>query len=109
MSQQQLTKLQQKAKQPSARRGPSSASHSSRQGGVHPILRLQREIGNRRVVQLIQAKRLTPQGTIAGPQRKLTVGASSEFHEREADDVARRVLATPDAPPLAGAPNEAHP
>jgi hypothetical protein len=113
MSQQQLTKLQQKAKQPSARRAPSPASDSSRQGDVHPILQLQRAIGNRRVAQLIQAKRLTPQGTILGPQRKLTVGAGGDFHEREADDVARRVLATPDAaiaaPPLAGAPNEPHP
>ena len=113
MSQQQLTKLQQKAKQPSPRREPSSASDSSRQGDVHPILQLQRAIGNRRVAQLIQAKRLTAQGTILGPQRKLTVGASGDFHEREADDVARQVLATPDAaiaaPPLAGAPNEPHP
>jgi outer membrane protein OmpA-like peptidoglycan-associated protein len=51
-------------------------------------------IGNRRVAQLIQAKRLTPDGKMIGLQRKLTVGAADDQYEQEADRVARQVLNT---------------
>ena len=48
-------------------------------GRVHsPILQLQRMLGNQRVAQLIQAKRLTPQGKIIGLQPKLTVAADDD-------------------------------
>src|SRR5262245_16582537 len=42
------------------RRESRPDSTQSLQGGLHPILQLQRMIGNRRVAQLMQAKRLTP-------------------------------------------------
>ena len=54
-------------------------------------------ICNRRVAQLIQAKRLTPDGKMIGLQRKLTVGAADDQYEQEADRVARQVLNTSDA------------
>ncbi|SEL12546.1 eCIS core domain-containing protein [Nitrosovibrio tenuis] len=62
-----------------------------------PILQLQRMLGNRRVAQLIRAKRITPQGKIIGIQRKLTVGASNDQYEQEADHVARQVMSMSDA------------
>ena len=49
------------------------------------------------MAQLIQAKRLTPEGKIIGLQRKLTVGAADDQYEQEADRVARQVMTTPDA------------
>lgn len=57
-----------------------------------PILQLQRILGNRRLAQLIRAKRITPQGKIIGIQRKLTVGAANDQYEQEADYVARQVM-----------------
>ena len=49
------------------------------------------------VAQLIQAKRLTPEGKIIGLQRKLTVGAADDQYEQEADRVARQVMNYADA------------
>jgi hypothetical protein len=54
-------------------------------------------LGNRRLAQLIQAKRLTPEGKIIGFQRKLTVGAADDQYEQEADRVAFQVMNVPDA------------
>jgi hypothetical protein len=51
--------------------------------------------------RLIQAKRLTPQGTIHGIQRQLTIGAAGDQYEEEADHVADQVMRMPD-PALAG-------
>ena len=62
-----------------------------------PILQLQRTLGNRRLAQLIRAKRVTPQGKIIGLQRKLTVGAADDQYEQEADHVARQVMSMPEA------------
>src|SRR5690349_12934840 len=56
-----------------------------------PVLQLQRTLGNRRLAQLIRARRVTPQGKIIGIQRKLTVGAANDQYEQEADHVARQV------------------
>src|SRR5262245_59043416 len=42
------------------RRESRPDSTQSLQPGLHPILQLQQMIGNRRVAQLMQAKRLTP-------------------------------------------------
>ena len=64
---------------------------------LHPILRLQRTFGNRRLEQLIQAKQLTPAGKIIGLQRKLTVGAANDQYEQEADRLAHQVMNTSDA------------
>jgi hypothetical protein len=61
---------------------------------LHPILQLQRTLGNRNLEQLIQAKRLTPEGKIIGLQRKLTVGAANDQYEQEADRLARQVINT---------------
>ena len=54
-------------------------------------------LGNQRVAQLIQAKRLTADGKIIGLQRKLIVGGADDRYEQEADRVASAVLNTPDA------------
>ena len=97
MSQQRLTESQEKTKQRIAPRETRPASAQSFPGGLHPILQLQRMLGNRRVAQLIQAKRLTPEGKIIGLQRKLTVGAADDQYEQEADRVARQVMNTSDA------------
>jgi hypothetical protein len=53
---------------------------------------LQRTLGNHRVGQLIQAKRLITDGTSIGIQHKLTVGAPNDRYEQEADYVARQVM-----------------
>ena len=60
----------------------------------YPPIALEMLLGNQRVAQLIQAKRLTPEGGIIGLQRKLTVGAANDQYEQEADRVARQVLNT---------------
>src|SRR5262252_5129986 len=62
-------------------------SHSS-------SLELHRTLGNRRVAQLIQAKRLTPEGKIIGFQRKHIVSPAHSQYEQEADRVARQVVNT---------------
>src|SRR5713101_358259 len=96
MTQQLLTESPEKTQQHVESREPRSDSAQSFQGGLHPILQLQRMLGNRRVAQLIQAKRLTPEGKIIGFQRKLTVGAADDQYEQEADRVARQVMNTSD-------------
>ncbi|HEY5814059.1 MAG TPA: DUF4157 domain-containing protein, partial [Terrimicrobiaceae bacterium] len=60
-------------------------------------------MGNRLVAQLIQANRLTPEGTIVGLQPKLIVGGADDQYEQEADRVARQVMNTPDAVATASA------
>jgi len=95
--QQRLIGSPKKTKQRIARRQTSLTSAQSFQGGLHPILQLQRMLGNRWVAQLIQAKRLTPEGMNIGFQRKLTVGAADDQHEQEADRVARLVISMPNA------------
>ena len=96
MSDQRLTQSSEKSKQRIARRESRPDSAPSFQGDPHPILQLQRTIGNRRVTELIHAKRLTPQGTILGLQRKLTVGAADDPYEQEADRVASQVMRMPE-------------
>lgn len=49
------------------------------------------------MARLIQAKRLTTEGKIIGLQRKLTVGATDDQYEQEADRVAPQVVTAPDA------------
>ena len=97
MTQQLLTESPEKTLQQITRRETSPTTAQSFQGGLHPIAQLQRMLGNRNVAQLIQTKRLTPEGKIIGLQRKLTVGAADDQYEQEADRVARQVMTTPDA------------
>ena len=97
ISQRRLTESHEKTQQQSAPRKTRPASAAPLPGSLHPNLHLQRMLGNRRVAQLIQAKRLTPEGKILGLQRKLTVGAADDQFEQEADRVAHQVLHTSDA------------
>src|SRR5262249_41324977 len=82
------------AQRSAARRSRPASSHQSE---LHPVLELQRVIGNRQVAHLIQTRRLTPAGRILAPQRKLKVGAPNDRYEQEADRVAQQVLNMPDA------------
>src|SRR5262249_54976762 len=50
-----------------------------------PILQLQHTLGNQRVAQLIQAKRLTPNGEIVGLRRKLSGGADNPYKRSPAN------------------------
>jgi hypothetical protein len=94
----------------------ASFFHSHKSGPSTPFLQLQRTLGNRRVGQLIQARRLTPEGRIIGGgtvglQPKLTVGAADDQYEQEADRIARQVMGMADtasAAPIqrAGVPEE---
>jgi hypothetical protein len=96
MSRQLQTESSEKAKQRITYRQSRPDFAPSFHEGLHPILQLQRTIGNRRVAQLIHAKRLTQQGKILGLQRKLTVGAAGDQYEQEADRVADQVMRMPD-------------
>ena len=92
MTQQLLVKSPEKTRQHVAHRKTSPASAQSYQGGLHPILQLQRMLGNRRVAQLIQAKQLTLKGKILSRRRKPSVGAAGDHCEQEADRVPRNVV-----------------
>ena len=103
MTQQLLTEPPEKSKQQIARREQSSdPARSAHDGSPSPILQLHRTLGNYRVAQLIQAKRLTPQGKILDLQSKLTVGAADDQYEQEADRVSRHVVSMPDFKTMAG-------
>ena len=97
MSEHIPTESSDKTKQRSPSRESHPASSQSFRSGLHPILQLQRTLGNQRVAQLIQAKRLTPDGKIIGLQPKLSVGAADDQYEQEADRVARQVVSMPDS------------
>jgi hypothetical protein len=98
MSQQQLAESNVTAKQQISRSQLNSVAASPPQNGFRSvILQLQRTLGNQRVAQLIQARRITPDGKIIGLQRKLTVGAADDQYEQEADHVARQVVSMPDS------------
>ena len=102
MSQQLLTESPEKTKQQIGRREQSAdPARSVHDGSPSPIFQLHRTLGNYRVAQLIQAKRLTPQGKIIDLQPKLTVGAADDQYEQEADRVARHVVSMPDSVALA--------
>jgi len=102
MSEQRLTQSPEKAKQRNARRESRPDSVPSLQGGLHPLLQLQRTIGNRAVNRLLQSRTL---------QAKLTVSQPHDPYEQEADRVAEQVMRMPDptiqrtcAPCAAGGP-----
>ena len=102
MSEQRLTQSPEKAKQRNARRESRPDSAPSLHGGLHPLLQLQRTIGNRAVNRLLQSRTL---------QAKLTVSQPHDPYEQEADRVAEQVMRMPDptiqrtcAPCAAGGP-----
>ncbi|SCX85491.1 protein of unknown function [Nitrosospira sp. Nl5] len=98
MAPQLLAESPEKTRQQDALRKPPPASVTLLSGGsCSTILQLQRTLGNQRVAQLIQARRLTPEGRILGLQPKLTVGSQDDQYEREADRVARQVVGMPDS------------
>ncbi|SEL12378.1 DUF4157 domain-containing protein [Nitrosovibrio tenuis] len=99
MPQQLLDKSPEKQQLPlSALSATRPASARRFQGELpSPILQLQRTLGNRRVAQLLQAKRLSADGTVVGLQRKLTVGAANDQYEQEADRVAHQVMSMSDS------------
>ena len=98
MARQRLIRSPKKRKRGIARSGSQANSARLFHGEVQsPVLQLQRMLGNQRVAQLIQAKRLTLQGKILGLQPKLTVSAAADQFEQEADHVASQVLSMPDA------------
>ena len=118
MSRQHLTESPEIQKQRSVRREVTAdAPRPGRCGSPSPLVQLQRTLGNQRVTQLIQTKRLTPEGKILGFQRKLTVGAADDQLEQEADRVSSQVVSMPDsvalaalqpAPPAKGEPDYRH-
>src|SRR5262245_29853202 len=77
MTQERLTESPEKTKQQSAYREARPASARSFLGELHPILQLQRTIGNSAVGRLLQAK--------------LAVSHPGDPYEREADRVAAQV------------------
>src|SRR5215813_11021429 len=77
MSQQRLTESPERTQQQLAHRKSRPASAPSFPGGLHPLLQLQRTIGNRAVERLLQAK--------------LAVSHPGDPYEREADRVAEQV------------------
>lgn len=62
MAQQVLTASQKQTAPQVPSRAPRPASAQPFQGRSHPLLQLHRTVGNQRVAQLIQARRLTPDG-----------------------------------------------
>jgi outer membrane protein OmpA-like peptidoglycan-associated protein len=97
-----------RAKRLVAHRGtPAPFFHSHPGGRAAPFFQLQDALGNRRVAELIRAKRLTPEGRIIDGrtassgrgclQPKLAVGPSEDRYEQEADRIARKVMSVPNA------------
>ena len=103
MSRQRLIGSPEKTKQQIARSESRSDSVRLFHGEIHSAIRqLHRMLGNQRVAQLIQAKRLTPQGKILGLQRKLTVGAADDRYEQESDRVADEATRMPENTAFSG-------
>jgi hypothetical protein len=84
MSYQPFTELPENATQQMTRRRPSATPAHFQAKSQSPALQLQRTLGNQRVGELIQAKRLTPEGGIIK-------------YEREADHVARQAMSMPES------------
>lgn len=103
MAQQHPIELRDKTRQRKENQDTRSVAAQPLQTEFHRIPQLQKTLGNRQVAKLIQTKRLTPEGKIIGLQRKLTVGAADDQYEQEADQVARQVMAMPDAEVTAAA------
>ena len=75
-----------------ARAAPQSNRHASKaslqsEAPLHPILQLQRTIGNQAVLRLMRARKI---------QAKLAISQPGDVYEREADRVANQVMRMPD-------------
>lgn len=78
-------------------RDTRATSAESLQGEAHPIRQLQRMIGNRHVAQLIQARRLLPNGNTVGLQRPIMLQrvAACEYQSGEkATGIDRGIIGT---------------
>ncbi|MCA9422305.1 MAG: DUF4157 domain-containing protein, partial [Nitrospira sp.] len=64
-------------------------------GVTSSLFRLQRSLGNQTIQSLIQSKRLDPFHGISGLQSKLTLGPADDQYEKEANQVANRVMTMP--------------
>jgi hypothetical protein len=91
MSQQQFTQSNAKAKSQITHNQPPPAPIRSFQGGCHPILQLQRTMGNQRVAKLIKAGRLTSNGKITQLQPKLALSVADDGFEQETDRIAWQI------------------
>jgi hypothetical protein len=89
---QRLSESQTSVQQRLMPRGAGTQAIPLRNKHTHPVLHLQRMLGNRGVARLVQAERLPFEGKLVGIQRKLMAGAAGDQYEQEADAVARQVL-----------------
>ena len=74
-----------------------SGAVASSRTTLRPVLQWQRAVGNRRVAQWIQARRLTPEGHLLRLERQLNLGAVNDRYEQEAERLAGRVSRKPAA------------
>lgn len=82
-----------KPRRPSAVLPKTSAKN---RGAAHPLLDLQRILGNRAVQRLIQSRPEDPRSlNLMSPQAELMVGSPASRYEQEADQVASRVMTMP--------------
>src|SRR5712691_6533720 len=76
-------------------KSPPSASplqaNSAERVTTHPVLRLQRAVGNQAVQRLINSGKI---------QAKLAVGQPGDVYEQEADQIAQQVVTSPPPPAL---------
>ncbi|MFZ0745265.1 MAG: EndoU domain-containing protein, partial [Terracidiphilus sp.] len=77
-------------------RAPLQESARSYQSADDKVLRLQRAVGNRKVAELIRSRQISRDGTFVPIRPKLSVGATDDPHEREAEHVARQAVNTPE-------------
>src|SRR5690349_24806824 len=80
-----------------------SSSHPVRQSRVapagnqtHPLLNLQRKIGNHALMRLLASRTNSNASTPAALQAKLTVSEPEDVHEQEADRVSQEVMRMPE-------------
>ena len=97
MTQRILIALQEAKRKPVPLGRAKPRSPRSNRVQAHPIAQLQAVLGNRRVAQLIQAKRISAEGKISRSRRKLTSDSSSDKSERRTDHVLRRISAAPNS------------
>ena len=73
--------------QKSAKAAPVRSQRSTKPQYSHPVMQLQKKIGNQAVQRLLQSRQI---------QAKLTVGAANDKYEQEADRVADQIMRTPE-------------
>ena len=75
----------------------SNAPESAPGHEAHPLLHLQRTVGNQAVLQLLKAgSNGLEAGAHTAPQAKLTVSTPGDSYEQEADQVAEQVMRMPE-------------